>query len=358
MNFIKELWSHKKEDNGRKCITVFFINIFLIMVHLFLMAVYMHIHHNFMVCINTVSILYYVLCYKKCVTKIDLYIGFSFFEIWVHMICATLSFGWMPCFQNWSYAILTASFLPAFNSDNYVRDNKKALFFALIVILTYFGLGVLSNCIDLNITYPLSNIMKKILFIFNNLISFFTIIMFAYFYTSNKTRKESELTRKADYDELTNLYNRYSINQLGDKIIEDAKIANKPYNVAILDIDFFKDVNDKYGHSSGDLVLIELAKILKNHCRNTAISGRWGGEEFVIISSHEVKYRDFVDLLKRLKSKIIKTKFLIENNKKISLTVSIGSSSVKEYESLDKAISIADDNLYKAKNNGRNKLVS
>ena len=358
MDLIKELWVNKKDANSRKELTVFFINIFLILVHLFLMVVYIYIKHNFMIVVNAFSLLYYFVFLFRCVRCVDYYIGITFLEIWLHMIFATLSFGWSPCFQSWGYAILTASFLPAFNSENHVRDNKKALFFALVVILTYFGLRLFVVSIDLKIMYPLSDFITNLLFVVNNLISFFTIIMFAYFYTSTRNRKETELTRKADFDELTNLYNRYSINQIGYKIIEDAKNNNKPYSVAILDIDFFKSVNDKYGHASGDMVLSELADILKNYSHGKIVTGRWGGEEFVILAPCNVRYFEFNDILKRLKNKINKHKFVIENDQVINLTVSIGASAIYDYQSLEKAISIADNNLYKAKNTGRNKIVS
>lgn len=358
MNFIRQLLANKKDNEGRKVVTVFFMNVFLILVHFFLMFIYIYIKNYMMIFINILSLLYYCGFIKKCIYKSDLYIGFTFCEIWVHMICATLSFGWGPCYQNWSYAILTASFLPAFNSENYVRDNRLALFFTIIVIFTYFGLWLLCNVFETIIIYPLTNTINIVLFIFNNVISFLTIMLFAYFYTSNKTRKENELTRKADFDELTNLYNRYAINQISKHIIDDAKNSNKPYNVAILDIDFFKEVNDNYGHTSGDMVLVELAKILKNTCKGKIISGRWGGEEFVILADHNVRYYEFVNMLKRLKNKIIKNKFIIENGQKIDLTVSIGACSIKNFDSLEKAISKADSNLYIAKNNGRNKIVS
>ena len=177
------------------------------------------------------------------------------------------------------------------------------------------------------------------------------------FYTSRSNRKEIELSRKADYDELTDLYNRHALNDLGNKLIKMAKDDKEPYYVAILDIDHFKEINDKYGHPSGDLVLKKIASTIRSFSIRGIIPGRWGGEEFVMIAPHNIKYDDFTEVLEKLRIKISQTKFEIENKKKINLTISIGSAKMTKYGNIEEAISKADINLYEAKESGRNKLV-
>ena len=357
INKFKHLWGNKNNSQGRIDITVFFVNIFLIICHIFLMVVYIMAKHKFMIYVNLISSLTYIFFIFKCYEKVERYVNIASTEIWIHMLCAIISFGWTPCFQNWSFALIAGYFLPAFSSENDQKSRKKPVIYAIIIIISYFVFSVLINVHDFRTMKPLSDIMNRLMFTINNSISFFAIMMFAFFYTSKTKRKELELSRKADYDELTNLYNRHAIDQISTKIIDEAKRLNKPYNVAMLDIDFFKNVNDTYGHISGDIVLKQLADILKFYSNKGLISGRWGGEEFLIITPCDISYKQFLNILEKIRIKVSKTKFDTEDKKKIDLTISIGASSINSYDKLEDVITEADKNLYKAKKTGRNKLV-
>ena len=281
--------------------------------------------------------------------------GVAFLEIWVHLILGILSFGWTPCYQNWCFGMIVAYFLPAFDSNKV--SIKRPFLYAFVIMVTYFIMVISFQLIDFKIAVELDQITKSILFIANNLFVFITITLFALFYTSRSNRKEIELSKKAEYDELTDLYNRHAINQLGNNLIDLAKENKESYYVAILDIDHFKKINDHYGHPSGDLVLKKIASTIRSFSIRGIIPGRWGEEEFVMIAPHNIKYEEFTKILEDLRVKISETKFIIENGKKINLTISIGSTKIKEYKSIEEAISKADINLYKAKENGRNKLI-
>lgn len=356
MNEIKKLWARKYSPQGRIDITVFFVNIFLLLCHVFLMVIYLIIGNKVMIGVNIFSLLLYILYIPSCYKNVERYMGMSFLEIWVHLICGILCFGWTPCYQNYCFGMLTAFFLPA-TGTQYVKSKKRVIMYSLLIIFTYFILATAYPLLHLSFTQELNIYLNSILFIGNNAAVFITIAMFAVFYTSTSNRKELELSRKADYDELTNLYNRYSINQLGNRIIAKAKENDEAYSVAILDIDHFKKVNDKYGHSSGDVVLRKVADMIKKASVNGIIPGRWGGEEFVMIAPHYVAYEEFTNVLEELRIRISEETFEVDNNKKIKLTISIGSSKVRGYDNTEKAISMADTNLYKAKETGRNKLV-
>ena len=355
-NELHDLWINKNEQHGRINITIFFINIFLLLCHIFLMVIYALINHKFMMGINVISLILYSVSIFKCYKKSLFYAGIAFLEIWLHMLCAIASFGWEPCFQNWSFAIIAAYFLPVFGYNN-KSSYKTTLFYTSFVVITYFTIAIVINKIDLPIYLELSNNMKTLLFILNNLITFFTIIMFSIFYTLNNKRKERELTRKADFDELTSLYNRYALTQISERVIKEAEIQKKHFSVAILDLDFFKEINDTYGHGAGDSVLEEIANILRSFSLKGIVSGRWGGEEFVMIAPSNIHYSEFLKILGRLREKISSTEFKIEENKTIKLTISIGAAKINNYCTLDEAISMADLNLYCAKNEGRNKVI-
>lgn len=355
MNTIKDLWKHKNNLQGKINITLFFINIFLLFCHVFLMAMYISFKQYFMIGINFISILLYSCSIFFCFKKPIYYIPISFIEIWIHMICGIIVFGWRPCFQNWTFALVNAYFLPAFSVD--YKRKKQPFFFALILTATYFVMAILTNVVNLEIIHPLSDLNNKILFVFNNLCAFVSVVMFSVFYTSKSSRKEEELLRKADYDELTSLYNRYAINKISRDIMQDCKSKKCLYNVAILDIDYFKKVNDVYGHNAGDSVLKLFADILKSFSSKDILVGRWGGEEFVILTTSNIKYQDFLVLLEKIRLKVGNYKFKISDKISIKITVSIGSACIKANKDLEISIKKADDNLYKAKNTGRNKIV-
>ena len=354
---IKRLWGNKKSSQGRIEITVFFLNIFLMLCHVFLMAVYVMAKHNFMIYVNIVSFTVYICFTFTCYKKIEKYVGIAALDIWLHMLCAIISFGWTPCFQNWSFALIAGYFLPSFGSENQKKYRRRSITLAFAIILSYFVFSVMIHVHNFETMKPLSDLLNRVLFTVNNLISFTAIMMFAIFYTNKTKRKELELSRKADYDELTGLYNRHAVDQISDKIIDEAKYLNRPYNVAIVDIDFFKNVNDTYGHVSGDIVLKELADIFRLYMNKGIIPSRWGGEEFLLITPCDVSYKQFMATLERIRVKVSKTKFSIEGKEKIDLTISIGAAAIDKYDPLEEVISVADKNLYKAKKTGRNKLV-
>ena len=356
MNEIKQLWERKHEAQGRIDITVFFVNIFLFLSHVLLMIIYLIIGNKVMICANIVSLLVYSLYSLSCYKNIERYMGIAFLEIWLHMIIGIISFGWTPCYQNWCFGIIAAYFLPAFSPNNN-KSVKRPFYFALIVMLSYFLLATLPPLFNISFKTELNIYLNSVLFIINNTITFTSIILFILFYTSRSNRKEIELSRKADYDELTNLYNRYALNQIGEKVSIASQNNNKNYSVAIIDIDFFKKVNDKYGHLSGDMVLKEIANQLRISSVRGMIPGRWGGEEFIIISPYNVTYNSFCNALEKLRQRVEEKKFTIENDKQINLTISIGSTHIKGNVSLEEAVSKADENLYKAKELGRNKLI-
>lgn len=162
----------------------------------------------------------------------------------------------------------------------------------------------------------------------------------------NKLLEELSIT-----DNLTKLYNR---NKLDDVLVNESHRANRfnhIFGVIIIDIDFFKSVNDIYGHQIGDTVLKEFANILKSNSRKTDTVGRWGGEEFLIICS-ETNLEGILSFANSLKEKISTFSFALGEQK----TASFGVSIYEKDEDTDSMIKRADDALYNAKKNGRNSV--
>ncbi|NCC12202.1 MAG: GGDEF domain-containing protein [Spirochaetia bacterium] len=153
--------------------------------------------------------------------------------------------------------------------------------------------------------------------------------------------KNRQLTQLSELDWLTNLYNR--------RKLDVYLVGFTKYQHAILfDLDFFKTVNDNYGHQKGDRVLIELASILKNTIKSGDVVGRWGGEEFLILT-HE----DGLALAEQLRHAIEIHQFADT----IPVTASFGVTACKPKQSVHELIKCADRNLYQAKQMGRNQVV-
>lgn len=161
-----------------------------------------------------------------------------------------------------------------------------------------------------------------------------------------------ELEKLAGEDPLTKLFNKRKFFEVVDiKLAE----SNSKHYIAMLDIDHFKKFNDTYGHLFGDKVLINIANILKKYENDSFKVGRYGGEEFIFYienSSNEKAAK----IVEKIHQEIQETSFTVEQAL-IHITVSIGLAELDEPSSLVHAISQADKNLYKAKNNGRNCLV-
>lgn len=356
MDTIRALWKNKADSQGRIDITLFFVNIFLIISCIFLMVIYVLTDNVLMTRVNVISLLYHLLFFFRCFKNKELFIGSSFLEIFIHMVLATMSYGWHASFQNWVFALIIATFLPSFKSNVYRPSYKRSFLYAAIIIVSYFAFAISTNATHINVHSMVDQNYIMVLFIFNNVVTFSSIIMFSIFYTTKSEQRANELSRQAEYDKLTGLYNRYSLEQVSKDVLQEAEENKKPYNVAIIDIDFFKDVNDTHGHLSGDDVLREIANILR-FSNKDIIPSRWGGEEFVLLAPHTVSYKRFMNILERLRLKVSKTKFKIEDGKSINLTISIGAVSSNDYKCLDDVVGIADDNLYKAKKTGRNKTI-
>jgi diguanylate cyclase (GGDEF)-like protein/PAS domain S-box-containing protein len=170
----------------------------------------------------------------------------------------------------------------------------------------------------------------------------------------NKLIKENtKLQNLANKDPLTGIYNRRYILDKTKELFYKLYF-NKPFAVLALDIDFFKKINDNYGHEAGDYVLKEFVSMLDEEIRTDDIFGRVGGEEFLIIISG-LDLQKIKRISTRIKDKIENHTFLYKNNK-INITLSIGACYLDSLidTSFDDCINFADKALYEAKHSGRN----
>lgn len=150
---------------------------------------------------------------------------------------------------------------------------------------------------------------------------------------------------------MTNLFNHQYINEVLNLEIDKAKKLNTTLWVLMLDIDFFKSINDSFGHQAGDKVLIEIANLITSSIRNTDYAGRYGGEEFIVIFS-ELSLTKAYEVAERIRARIENFDFGL-NNRKVTASIGLAKLDKDDGKQLENR---ADALLYLAKKNGRNRI--
>ncbi|MCU7834581.1 MAG: GGDEF domain-containing protein [gamma proteobacterium symbiont of Taylorina sp.] len=176
--------------------------------------------------------------------------------------------------------------------------------------------------------------------------------------TVSLEKARQQLKKLANQDPLTNLYNRRYFQDISQKLVNIAKRDGSDLTVIMLDIDKFKNINDSYGHSTGDEVIINLANLLIEKTRESDIVARFGGEEFAVLlpsTDKEGAYKTADTIREVVEKQVLK----VDKNISIQYTISLG---VDYYDittdnKIDDALNRADKALYQAKNSGRNRVA-
>jgi diguanylate cyclase (GGDEF)-like protein len=181
----------------------------------------------------------------------------------------------------------------------------------------------------------------------------FTFLLTAGFIMMVCQRLYYDLKVTANTDVLTHLINRRAMMHQLEIAMNQFDRSDRIFAIILIDVDFFKRVNDVYGHDGGDVVLVHLAQILQTKLRKSDVASRWGGEEFLILLPDTTLNRA-CELAERLRS-------YVETNptpSNIQITISLGIAVIRQHEnSVESLITAADHALYAAKNNGRNQVA-
>ncbi len=169
------------------------------------------------------------------------------------------------------------------------------------------------------------------------------------------------MNQKISKDSLTGALTRQKLKALYLSQLEISFATSEPFVMAMCDLDFFKQINDQYGHIAGDRILFEFVNLVKKELRTSDMIFRYGGEEFVIILP-SIRYKKAYDVLDNVRDKFSKLKIMIDD-KEIGTTVSMGILEINLdingsvfFKDMDKIISIIDKKLYEAKTSGRNRI--
>ncbi|MFC1837479.1 diguanylate cyclase [Thermodesulfobacteriota bacterium] len=171
-------------------------------------------------------------------------------------------------------------------------------------------------------------------------------------------KKNRQLQEQANRDGLTGLYNHRFFKETVYNDFQKATRYNEPLACIIFDIDFFKKINDSYGHQAGDMVLKGLGDLVMKLMRVSDLSARYGGEEFALLLYHTT-IPDAVVIGERLRKTVEQHQFR-QGDLAIQVTISVGVSGIPhpDIQSANTLIDLADMALYKAKNDGRNRVIS
>ncbi len=168
-------------------------------------------------------------------------------------------------------------------------------------------------------------------------------------------RKTEEMERLAFLDQLTQLPNRRYLEMSVKTALTEFQVHGDAFGVLVIDIDWFKAINDRFGHATGDQALQEAAKTLVGALRTTDIFGRWGGDEFLAV----VRHVD-VDIMKRLAERccvLVAQTSVASGNNGTTLSVSVGGAVARKDDTADMLIKRADELMYRSKAAGRGRAV-
>lgn len=164
------------------------------------------------------------------------------------------------------------------------------------------------------------------------------------------SRMRTDLKKLIERDPLTSLYNRRSCNNK----LKALENGNAEFTLVMCDIDWFKKINDTYGHDAGDYVLVTLSRLIKDNIKENGFASRWGGEEFLLV--YQLNHDAAVQEVRQMQQKVRDYDFTYED-KTIKVTMTFGVEADDGSEAYEQRIRIADGNLYIGKNNGRNQIV-
>ncbi len=328
-------------------LTLFF-GVFLLFTDVFFLA---------MGIIYDMPIIRYVIYVKLVINSTNIFLilkkhyllstGIIYTVILGFMITGVVCTGTAPAFQLYALGMLVCI---SYNGYLHKRILKKELPLALMIAIHIFCYAAVYIYAGHN--EPIYDIPKSavnILVIFNSLASFSIVTIYAWLFHNVAIKSEEKLEEMAMIDNLTGLYNRHYLLSSLDRMQDG---TSEKCWLALLDIDDFKKVNDTYGHNCGDYILNSIGNLSKQVCKDCIIC-RWGGEEFIILSSTP---ECDTDILEKLRSTISDEKFVFEG-KTIKITVTIGAAYYGDCSSSVEWISRADEKLYYGKNNGKNRVV-
>lgn len=336
----------------------------IVVIRWILISVMIYFSINGLFCIpqwNWILILFYIVFFAVfagvfaisyfCRSMVTLWLFNTGMIIW---ICSIVHFfGWNIGVQHFIMVLLTLYFFSSYKQ--YAGKFLYAVFMCALRILLFYIYHYKEPL------WPLGSATENALQIINTIIIFWCISVIAFIFSNDSQELESKLVdyniqleRQANTDALTGLYNRR-------KALEYLKhLMNEPagymgFSLCICDIDFFKRVNDEYGHDFGDEVLKGISQILMEEMSGQNMVARWGGEEFLLVfpaCNGDDAFIKLEDIRRRVKELKIK-----KDDIEVGVTMTFGLAEYDFNNDLTTIIKEADEKLYQGKEQGRDRII-
>lgn len=341
-----------------------FICYALAFVHVAITVRFFSLNYTILYIYNFLSIIFYLVIGTILPKRGSYYATYlcSFCEILFHSSFATLLAGWEWGYMIYILALIPVAFYLAYSTPQFGRSAAKPFLFSFIAMCVFILTRVFSVYIEPIYTWRKYDRNLTIAYNLNVGLAFLMLIYFSVLFTIEIRRNEIQLESQnkilkavSSKDPLTGLLNRRSMDVHLTEAVNTAKTKGKLFSVIIGDIDDFKKVNDTYGHNVGDDVLINVSNIICSQIPEDAVVCRWGGEEILILI-HEKS--DIASSIAENIRKVIGTSETQSKDTTIQITMTFGIAEYMPGLSITKLISIADDNLYKGKNDGKDRVVA
>lgn len=349
-----KIYNYKKNDFGKdEIVRVRIGNLLSFLgtsVSLFYSIIYLFYFNSFYAFSITILFAFLYLSYFYFLSKMQIIKArLSFFIIlFVHLFLATVLLISTKSGIQYYYLLVPPIAYLVFAKEKELRFSISLTSLLLLILCHFLG--------EKYHILVLSETMFDILYVLTLTVIFSVFIILFNTFLEEIKKKEEKLENLSSIDYLTNILNRRAFYTKAEEMIELSKRYENNLGLLIFDIDFFKKINDNYGHNIGDLVLQHLSKEVSLKIRNTDCFARFGGEEFIILIPNISK-----EQLSVFAEKIRKTVEDIEvknDSKIIKFTVSIGITLYNKDEEIENFINRADIAMYKSKENGRNQVSS
>lgn len=276
--------------------------------------------------------------------KLCNYVRMVYLWITLYMSLTTIFLG-----NKFGFHLYTMSMIPILFSSEYMAYKLKikkieTTFYAILVFIMYMVSTAHASYVGP--VYAIDARYAGIFWFTNSVIVLGFLTYYARYMIRYVIESDKKLTERANTDRLTHLYNRhYMMKRLNEAYDDD-----KDHYIAMIDVDNFKMINDKYGHTAGDEVLKKIATAMKEVCKDCKVS-RWGGEEFLILMD------DDPETIEKLRQAVEEIQVEYEGQV-INVTITAGVKEKDKSMALNKWIVAADEKLYVGKQNGKNTVIA
>jgi len=280
-------------------------------------------------------------------------------EVFTHAMLSILFIGLRCGFHAYLMGMMVVTCYATLSWKVYKGRKHSMVCYVFFNLLGFIACYLVGNFVPP--VWTVSTMVAHVLYIFNwctvfLLCLFFMVLLYweVSFRNETLTDKNHELDQMAKMDHLTQLYNRRYMTGKFKEYLDALHENGELFSVIIGDIDFFKKVNDSYGHEAGDEVLVAVAGELKAALRDRDCVCRWGGEEFLILVKGDKEVAEMVG--ERIRARVEELS-VQSGGHTIRVTMTLGGTEAVPGYSSDKLIQLADEALYQGKNEGRNRIV-